>query len=99
MPPLFGRRPDVEVPDIVRRLCDPGESGAPREVRNFRIDGRRTSLRLEGPYLAALEDISRDMGVEMSVLVTWIAGARSVDNLTTAIRLFVLAYFRNPRTQ
>lgn len=91
MPPLSTRRPNVEVPDLVRRLCG---DVRPRVVRNVTIDGRRTSLRLEETYLSALHDISRDTGIEINELVNFIAACRHVDSLTTAIRIFVLAYWR-----
>lgn len=50
--------------------------------RNLRIDGRRTSLRLENAYWAALEEI---------------AAGDTRGNRSSAIRVYVLAWFRRAR--
>lgn len=92
MPQLFRSRPDIKAPDFVSRLCGRVPS---QTIRNFWIDGRRTSLRLEGPFIRDLTEIADREGMEVDELVTAVAACRQVDSLTGAIRLFVLAYWRD----
>lgn len=69
----------------------PTESERPRNVKVF---GRRTSMRLEPAFWEALEDIARREGTDVDGLFDKVARAPHRGNLTSAIRLFVLAYFR-----
>ena len=67
------------------------ESEPPRNVKIF---GRRTSMRLEADYWDALEDIARREGGDLERLLDKVARGPHRGNLSSAIRLFVLAYFR-----
>ncbi len=67
------------------------ESERPRNVKVF---GRRTSMRLESAYWDALEEIARREGTDVDALFDKVAKAPHRGNLTSAIRLYVLAYFR-----
>lgn len=67
------------------------ESERPRNVKVF---GRRTSMRLEPAYWEALEEIARREDSDVETLFDKVAKAPHRGNLTSAIRLFVLAYFR-----
>lgn len=65
--------------------------------RNLRIDGRRTSMRLENAYWTALEEIAATKGIDPAQLVERIAAADTRGNRTSAIRVYVLAWFRRAR--
>jgi predicted DNA-binding ribbon-helix-helix protein len=67
------------------------ESERPRNVTIF---GRRTSMRLEPAYREALAEIAGRENTEIDRLLDKVAKAPHRGNLTSAIRLFVLAYFR-----
>ena len=67
------------------------ESERPRNVKVF---GRRTSMRLEPAYWEALEEIARREDSTVEALIDTVAKAPHRGNLTSAIRLYVLAYFR-----
>jgi predicted DNA-binding ribbon-helix-helix protein len=69
----------------------PTESERPRNVKVF---GRRTSMRLEPAFWEALEEIARREGTDVDGLFDKVARVPHRGNLTSAIRLFVLAYFR-----
>jgi predicted DNA-binding ribbon-helix-helix protein len=64
-------------------------------IRNIIIAGRRTTVRLEPVMWEALQDIAADQGRSVHDLVTEIAHTRTVPNLTSAIRVFVVDYYRN----
>jgi len=65
--------------------------------RNLRIDGRRTSLRLENAYWAALEEIAATKRMDVGLLVERIAAGDTRGNRSSAIRVYVLAWFRRAR--
>lgn len=67
------------------------ESERPRNVKVF---GRRTSMRLEPAFWEALEEIARREATEVDALFDRVAKVPHRGNLTSAIRLFALAYFR-----
>jgi predicted DNA-binding ribbon-helix-helix protein len=62
--------------------------------RSLEIAGHRTSVSLEEDFWTALREIAAERSVPVRVLVTEIDSARGDNNLSSAIRLFVLAYFR-----
>jgi predicted DNA-binding ribbon-helix-helix protein len=67
-------------------------------TRNVRIGKRRTSVRLEEPLWAALDDIVKSEGVTMHELCTCIASERNsnekVGGFTSALRVYVVKYLR-----
>jgi predicted DNA-binding ribbon-helix-helix protein len=67
------------------------ESERPRNVKVF---GRRTSMRLEPAFWEALEEIARREATDVDALFDRVAKVPHRGNLTSAIRLFALAYFR-----
>ncbi len=67
--------------------------------RNVIIRGRRTSLRLEKEAWEALEEICKRENKSIHEICTMIEKRRSVSNRTSAIRLFILTYFRNAATE
>jgi predicted DNA-binding ribbon-helix-helix protein len=69
----------------------PTESERPRNVKVF---GRRTSMRLEPAFWEALEEIARRERTDVDALFDKVAKVPHRGNLTSAIRLYALAYFR-----
>lgn len=63
--------------------------------RNIVVTGRRTSVRLEPAMWEALKDIATIEHSTINEIVSAIAECRtSSGSLTSAIRVFVMAYFR-----
>lgn len=59
--------------------------------RNIKFSGRRTSVRLEPEFWAALDEIAARRGVKRA---TVIESARLDGSLTSAIRVAILEEFR-----
>ena len=62
--------------------------------RSIVIDGHKTSVSLEDLFWTELRKIAQARQVTLSKLVTNIDGKREQNNLSSAIRLFVLHHFR-----
>jgi len=71
---------------------------SPVVKRSIVIAGHKTSVSLEDGFWKALKDIADDRDVTLSDLVSTIDGERREGNLSSAIRLFVLNYYRNHAT-
>jgi predicted DNA-binding ribbon-helix-helix protein len=67
--------------------------------RNVSVSGFRTSMRLEPEAWAALEEVCRRQGVTLAELATRIEETHSRDMRTSAVRTFLLAYFRAAATE
>lgn len=64
---------------------------------SFSIKGHRTSISLEAEFWDALREIARVRGISLGVLVGEIDASRIDDTgLSTAVRLYVLNWFRRP---
>lgn len=61
--------------------------------RSVNIAGHRTSVSLEEPFWDALKAIAAAEGVTLAALITRIDAERD-GNLSSALRLHVLAYLR-----
>ena len=59
------------------------------------LAGHKTSVSLEDAFWNALRDIAAARNVTLSRLVTLIDSTRCQGNLSSALRLFVLEYYRN----
>jgi predicted DNA-binding ribbon-helix-helix protein len=59
--------------------------------RSVAIAGHRTSVSLEAPFWDELQGIAKARGVSVQALVAEIDAGRAGQNLSSAIRLFVLA--------
>lgn len=68
-----------------------------KHPRNIRIDGARTSMRLESPFWTALSEIALRTGVSVPALCERILGSAHRGNKTSAVRVFVLNWFRLAR--
>ncbi|WP_158046569.1 ribbon-helix-helix domain-containing protein [Skermanella pratensis] len=64
--------------------------------RSVTIAGHSTSVSLEAAFWDALKDIAADRGVSVNALIEAIDEGRS-GNLSSAIRVFVLAEISRPR--
>ncbi|MGU3664087.1 ribbon-helix-helix domain-containing protein [Methylobacterium sp. A49B] len=58
--------------------------------RSVMIAGHRTSVSLEDPFWAALREIAAARGQSVQALVGSIDAGRGAQNLSSAIRVFVL---------
>jgi predicted DNA-binding ribbon-helix-helix protein len=62
--------------------------------RSVVIGGQKTSVSLEDAFWAVLKELAREQKVPLCELVTSVNGRRSVGNLSSALRLFVLDHVR-----
>jgi predicted DNA-binding ribbon-helix-helix protein len=62
--------------------------------RSVSIAGHRTSVSLEAPFWDALRDIAGKRGASVQQLIGDIDASRGAQNLSSAIRVFVLAKVR-----
>jgi predicted DNA-binding ribbon-helix-helix protein len=69
--------------------------GSPIAKRSLVFNGKKTSVSLEDEFWNALKEIADKRRVTLSDLVTAIDRQREGANLSCAIRLFVLDYYRN----
>jgi predicted DNA-binding ribbon-helix-helix protein len=63
--------------------------------RSVLVAGHKTSVSLEDQFWAALKGIARERDVMLSDLITTIDVHRQHANLSSAIRLFVLGFYRD----
>ncbi len=62
--------------------------------RTITIDGHKTSVTLEDEFWYGLREIARRKNATLRFLITQIDDARERNNLSSAIRVFVLNHFR-----
>jgi predicted DNA-binding ribbon-helix-helix protein len=63
--------------------------------RSVAIAGHRTSISLEEPFWAALKELAGRDSLSVQALIGRIDAERGEQNLSSAIRVFVLASLRN----
>jgi predicted DNA-binding ribbon-helix-helix protein len=63
--------------------------------RSINIAGHKTSVSLEDAFWGALREIAATQKTPLSDLVSTIDNERQHGNLSSAIRLFVLEYYRD----
>ena len=68
---------------------------SPVVKRSIVVAGHKTSVSLEEAFWNGMKEISALRNMTLSELVGEIDGNRQRDNLSSAIRLFVLDYFKN----
>lgn len=68
---------------------------SPVVKRSIVVAGHKTSVSLEEAFWNGMKEISTARGLTLSELVAEIDQARRHGNLSSAIRLFVLDYFRS----
>lgn len=64
------------------------------QKRSFSIAGHRTSIALEPEFWLALEEIALTRSLSLAGLVREIDETREAANLSSAIRLSILAWYR-----
>jgi predicted DNA-binding ribbon-helix-helix protein len=64
-------------------------------ARTVRIGGRNSGVSVEDAFWDALKDIAAAEGTSLAGFVTTINRERQPANLSSAIRLFVLDYYRS----
>ncbi|MFG1270815.1 ribbon-helix-helix domain-containing protein [Xanthobacter sp. DSM 14520] len=62
--------------------------------RSVVVAGRKTSVTLEAPFWEAFQEIARERGITAAALVNEIDARRATTNLSAAIRIYVLDYYR-----
>jgi len=62
--------------------------------RSIRIGGHNTSIGLEDAFWQALREIAGAKNLSIPMLVAAIDAERERDNLSSALRLFVLEHYR-----
>jgi len=67
---------------------------SPIVKRSIVIAGHKTSVSVEDAFWIALKDIAANRGSTVAELVAAIDSGRRHGNLSSAVRLFVLDYFR-----
>jgi len=65
--------------------------------RSLVIAGHKTSVSLENEFWNSLKEIASERGTIPTALVAAIDGTRQHANLSSAIRLFVLDFYRDQR--
>jgi predicted DNA-binding ribbon-helix-helix protein len=75
-----------------------GAKGMKSQVvkRSVVIAGRKTSVSLEDAFWKELKEIASGRDIILSDLIAAIDSERQHGNLSSAIRLFVLEFYRNP---
>ena len=68
---------------------------SPVVKRSIVVAGHKTSVSLEEAFWNGMKEISTARGMTLSELVAEINSGRRHGNLSSAIRLFVLDYFRS----
>ena len=63
--------------------------------RSIVVGGHKTSVSLEGAFWSGLKEVASSRRVTLSDLVGSIDSERVHGNLSSAVRLFVLDYYRN----
>ena len=68
--------------------------------RNVVVDGRRTSIRLEAEMWNDLRDVCKREGKSLHELCTLVSSVKPQErSLTSAIRVFLLTYYRSAATE
>ncbi|HEY6995690.1 MAG TPA: ribbon-helix-helix domain-containing protein [Xanthobacteraceae bacterium] len=68
---------------------------SPVVKRSIVIAGHKTSVSLEDAFWKGLKEIASERGMTLSELAAAIDSERQQGNLSSAIRLFVLDFYRN----
>jgi predicted DNA-binding ribbon-helix-helix protein len=75
-----------------RRLDSPVSKGSTK--RSITIADHKTSVSLENEYWDCLREIAAERGVSLGAVVAAIDANRQHANLSSAIRIFVLQFYR-----
>lgn len=75
-------------------MSEASPSARPRK-HSFTIRGHRTSISLESAFWDALREIASAQGQSLAAVVAQIDAERGETNLSSAVRLRVLAHYRD----
>ena len=78
---------------LIEEAAETGSTTAIQK-RSVRIAGHPTSISLEDAFWEALRELASDRKMRLSELVEEIDAGRGQQNLSSAIRVFVLTSFR-----
>jgi predicted DNA-binding ribbon-helix-helix protein len=96
-PARFDLHPETSVDASDKKhACEPLDhhtEGSTIVGRGVKIKGRQTNVSLEDAFWNGLREISTNRGVEVGELVATIDAERRFNNLSSAIRVFVLEYY------
>jgi len=67
---------------------------SPVHKHSIRLAGNKTSISLENQFWDSLREIARSKNIPVDTLIERIDTGRARHNLSSAVRLFVLEYFR-----
>ena len=70
---------------------------SPISKRSIVVAGHKTSVSLEDEFWKSLKEIASERNVTLGELVRTIDANRNHANLSSAIRLFVLGFYRDQR--
>jgi predicted DNA-binding ribbon-helix-helix protein len=76
------------------RTTQPGENAAVPK-RSVAIAGRKTSFSAESAFWEALKEIARNKNMTLVELVNLIAKDHRTTNLSSAIRVYIVAYYQD----
>lgn len=65
------------------------------QKRSLILAGHRTSIALEPEFWTALEEIAAARGISVTALLREIDERRETDNLSSAVRVTVLSWYRD----
>ena len=65
------------------------------QKRSLILAGHRTSIALEPEFWSALEEIATTRGISVTALLREIDERRAGDNLSSAVRVTVLRWYRD----
>ena len=68
---------------------------SPVRKRSIVINGHKTSISLEDAFFSALKEISKQRRSSLAELITEVDRTRTEGNLSSALRLFVLDFYRS----
>lgn len=71
-----------------------GKTTSPIRKRAVSLGGRKTSVSIEDEFWAGLKLIAGSRGLTAAQLIFEIDRARATSNLSSALRLFVLSFYR-----
>jgi predicted DNA-binding ribbon-helix-helix protein len=84
---------------IAPKILSENQRGpSPISKRSIKIAGHPTSVSLEPAFWDALKEIAAARELTINELVAMIDKGRQSGNLSSAIRVFVLAYYRDQRS-
>ena len=61
------------------------------------LSGHQTSISLEDEFYAELESIAKEKSISINSLVTEIDSKREHENLSSAIRVYILKYLKEKK--